>query len=177
MYVFTNPPRLSLIALPKSLDKIYLFGEDADVTDVCAKQFFTEAVARLQTLEPNLVEGMSDEDQAAYSLVSVVCSARAFSSRSHSVVDLMELESRILAKCDPATVAIFEPEEYAGLVWLDNDLEKTLVFPSGAIIVHGCELNVDRLEESFRRKLPLIQKCMRNVPESLVETFVAKLGV
>ena len=109
-----------------------------------------------------------------------------------SIVDLMELEKRILAKCDPSALAIFEPEEYPGLVWLDvgennemlldlngseigADVEcemKTLVFASGAIVVHGSSL--PKMEDSLRRKLPLIQKCMRPVPESVADLLMSR---
>ena len=123
-----------------------------------------------------------------YKIVSYVARTNASPPSTASVVDLMELESRIMAKCDPSSCAIFEPEEYPGLIWLDIgdssellpdlmtdigsriDCEmRTIVFPSGAIVVHGTDM--ERMEEAVRKKLPLIQKCMRAVPESISSLF------
>jgi TATA-box binding protein (TBP) (component of TFIID and TFIIIB) len=97
----------------------------------------------------------------------------------------MELESKIMAKHDPTSFAIFVPEEYPGLVWIDSDgaseavidtgapelrpRVRTLVFPSGAIIVHGSK--IEEMETSLRKKLQLIQKCMRSIPESIANVF------
>lgn len=173
VYVFTNPPRLSLIAIPKAQDKVYLFADDADIADACAEQFHTEAITRLQTLEPNIDQTHSASKESACRIVSYVLRANAVPEGTPSVVDLMELESRIVAKFDPAVSAVFEPDEYPGLVWIDvsskdrdefSDI-KTLVFPSGAIVLHGSDL--DRMETTLRRKLPLIQKCMRPLPENM----------
>ena len=172
VYVFTNPPRLSLIAVPKVEGGVYLFAEDVNVAEACAEQFYSEAMTRLQTLEPSgspLIHPSDHVPAPPCRVLSYVARANAVPLGTPSVVDLMELESRIMAKCDPSSVAIFEPDEYAGLIWLDlveEDAElKTLVFPSGAIVLHGP--NWDRMEELLRRKIPLIQKCMLPIPESL----------
>ena len=184
--------------MPKAQDRVYLFADDVNVADACAHQFYADALGRLQTLEPKA--GMSSspisgpsEDVAGgpYRVVSFVARTNASPAGTASVVDLMELETRIMAKCDPCSCAIFEPEEYPGLVWMDigdtnemlpdlmTDLGgsiecemRTIVFPSGAIVVHGTEL--DKMEDSIRKKLPLIQKCMRGVPESIASSFTSK---
>ncbi len=193
MYVLSNPPRLSLIAMPRSQDRIYLFADDFHVAEACANQFYADAVARLQTLEPTMAvpESPSSSNRkllAPYRILSFVARANTWPSGTKSVVDLMELEMRINAKCDPSTSAIFEPDEYPGLVWLDLTPEsssriepnisggppsianmtfemKTIVFPSGAIVVHGSSM--ERMEESIRRKMPLILKCAREAPQSV----------
>ena len=84
VYVLTNPPRLSLLALPKAQDKIFLFADDINVADACAHQFYADALARLQTLEPNasivsVPEGEQGESVVAtpYRLVSIVARADA----------------------------------------------------------------------------------------------------
>jgi TATA-box binding protein (TBP) (component of TFIID and TFIIIB) len=100
----------------------------------------------------------------------------------------MELESWIISKNDPKTIAIFEPEEYPGLVWLDiddsDDMEmlepdlmpgspaenvsyamKTIVFPSGAIVIHGSSM--EKMEGGIRKKMPIIQKCIRDAPPAI----------
>lgn len=189
VFVLTNPPRLSLLAMPKAQDRIYLFSDDINVADACAHQFYADALARLQTLEPNAgIAGMTEGNQgeptvtAPYRLVSIVSRADAAPPGTQSVVDLMQLESRILSKFDPSSYAIFEPEEYPGLIWLDvsdsdmvdvgTDSEpevRTLVFPSGAIVVHG--QNLERMQRSLKDKLPLIRRCMRGVPESIASLF------
>jgi hypothetical protein len=198
VYVLTNPPRLSLLAMPKSQDRIYLFADDLNVADACAHQFYADALARLQTLEPNarLVNSPGEDAsappepvvRAPYKVISLVARADAAPPGTQSVVDLMDLESRILSKHDASTFAIFEPEEYPALIWLDvSDSEnvsfesstefgldvsadvRTLVFPSGAIVVHGPD--IDRMEKSLKSKLPLIQKCMTSVPESISSLF------
>ena len=60
---------------------------------------------------------------------------------------------------------------------IGSDIEfemKTLVFPSGAIVVHGS--NMDKMEKSLKQKLPLIQKCMRSVPESIASLFKSNIA-
>lgn len=133
------------------------------------------------------------EPSQSYHVVSYVARTNASPAGTASVVDLMELESRIMAKCDPSACAIFEPEEYPGLVWLDigdsnemlpdpmtdlgSQIEcelRTIVFPSGAVVVHGT--NLERMEEATRKKLPLIQKCMRGVPDSIADSFTSRSG-
>ena len=195
VHVLSNPPRLSLLAMPKSQDKIFLFADDVNVADACAHQFYADALARLQTLEPNakLVSSPESDDAAPvvtapYRVVSIVARADAVPLGTQSVVDLMMLESRILSRNDPTTCAMFDPEEYPALVWLDltSDSEaipdlltdvstevesniRTLVFPSGAIVMHGPTLDI--MEKSLKEKLPLIQKCMRAIPESIASIF------
>lgn len=197
VYVLTNPPRLSLLALPKAQDKIYLFADDINVADACAHQFYADALARLQTLEPNAAIINPDESdqitqtepvlRSPYRVVSLVAKAFAAPPGTESIVDLMDLERKILAKHDPTSFAIFVPEEYPGLVWIDSESAadagidkgtpelaprgRTLVFPSGAIIVHGSKM--EEMETSLKMKLPVIQKCMRSVPESIINAFRA----
>jgi hypothetical protein len=189
---------MSLIATTKNQERIYLFADDVNVADACAHQFYADALARLQTLEPTIAVSISPKSRPIeplpaipYRVVSFVARTNVTPSGTASVVDLMELESRILAKCDPCTCAIFEPEEYPGLIWLDmgdsnellpelmmslsNSIEcdmRTIVFPSGSVLVHGTSM--DRMEELMRKKLPLIQKCMRAVPESISASFNSK---
>ena len=195
VHVLTNPPRLSLLAMPKAQDKIFLFADDVNVADACSHQFFADAIARLQTLEPNaklISSPESDQGEpvvtAPYRVVSIVARADAAPVGTPSVVDLMMLESRILAKKDPSTCAMFDPEEYPALVWLDlsssadsvpdllrdvstevDSSARTLVFPSGAIVMHGSSLEL--MEKSLKEKLPVIQRCMRPVPESIASIF------
>lgn len=180
--------------MPKTQDRIFLFADDFHVAEACAHQFYADAVARLQTLEPTMAVPESPNSgnrklSVPYRTLSFVARTNAWPSGTKSVIDLMELEMRINAKCDPSTIAIFEPDEYPGLVWLDvspdsatNKIEpdisggpssvsnmvfemKTIVFPSGAIVVHGGSM--DRMEESIKRKMPLIQKCSREAPEAV----------
>ena len=200
MFVLSNPPRLSVLGLPKTQDRIYLFADDVHVADACAHQFYADALARLQTLEPTTASLGPQEGSPTgalgnvpYKVVAFVARANACPPGTASVVDLMDLESRIMAKCDPSSSAIFDPEEYPGLVWLDvggarhsapdlmtdigSDIEfemKTLVFPSGAMVVHGS--NMDKMEKSLKQKLPLIQKCMRSVPESIASLFKSNIA-
>jgi hypothetical protein len=186
--------------MPKTQDRIFLFADDFHVADACAHQFYADAIARLQTLEPTVAVAESPSSgnrklTAPYKTLSFVARANAWPIGTKSVVDLMELEMRINAKCDPSASAIFEPDEYPGLVWLDissdystatiepdmiggpasvNDVMyemKTIVFPSGAIVVHGSSM--EKMEESVKRKLPLIQKCMREAPTAVEDLIAA----
>ena len=190
----TNPPRLSVLAISKATESVFLFADDVNVADACAHQFYADALARLQTLDESAGIGLPDDETndrlsgVPYRVVSFVSRAQACSPDTESVVDLMDLEGNIMGMCDPSTCAIFSPEEYPALVWLDlkagadlgPDLMtdvgssidcdiKTLVFPSGAIVVNGT--NLERMEDSIRRKLPLIHKCMRGIPESAQVLF------
>jgi hypothetical protein len=198
VYVLTNPPRLSLLAMPKTQDKIYLFADDINVADACAHQFYADALARLQTLEPNAAISNPEETEsndilvkAPYRVVSLVGKARAVPAGTESVVDLMELEAQITRKADPLSYAIFVPDEYPALVWLDLDESdrmsdasstrllqdreariRTLVYPSGAIVVNGTR--TDEMDRTLRHKLPLIQRCMRGIPESIASILTSR---
>ena len=180
--------------MPKTQDRLFLFADDFHVADACAHQFYADAIARLQTLEPTVAVPESPSSgkrklMVPYKTLSFVARANALTSKANMIIDLLELETRINAKCDPSSCAIFEPDEYPGLVWLDINEDsmqlepadvsggpqsvadmpcemKTLVFPSGAIIVHG--ISMDKMEEYLKRKLPLIQKCMVEAPPAVV---------
>jgi len=182
--------------MPKSHDRFFLFADDFHVADACAHQFYADAIARLQTLEPttSVPESPSSRQRkplTPYRILSFVARTNAAPVGNRSVVDLLELENRVNAKFDPSACAIFEPDEYPGLVWLDvssgsqsQTLEpdmlggpgassevkcemKTIIFPSGAIVVHGSSM--ENMEESVKKKLPLIQKCMREAPPAIEE--------
>ena len=180
--------------MPRSQDRIFLFADDFNVADACAHQFYADAIARLQTLEPTVTLPSSPSSGRTvatipYQVISFVAKVSAFTSGALSVVDLLELESRIQAKNDSRSIAIFEPEDYPGLVWLDRsdgtpdsiptedismgetpsvDISfetKTIVFPSGAILVHGSSM--EKMEESMKKKMPIIHKCLRDAPASI----------
>ncbi len=178
--------------MPRTHDRMFLFADDHNVADACAKQFYEDALVRLQTLEPSIkIPGAADNDDAAstgfvpFKMISMVAKCNAIPIGVPKVVDLMELETCISSQLDPhTTVAIFDPEEYPGLIWLDTvDSEdvkmegpdmfgslgtrkdckmKTIVFPSGAVVVHGATM--ERMEESIRIKLPVIMRCLRDKP-------------
>lgn len=186
------------MTVPRTLDRVYLFADDVNVAEACSHQFYADALARLQTLDEMAAMGPSKDGSAAetisgmpYRVVSFVARAQACPPDTESIVDLMELEARIMSLSDPSTCAIFSPEEYPGLVWLDlkagSDLGpdmmtdlgsamqcevKTLVFPSGAIVVNGTSM--EQMEDSLRRKLALIHKCMKGIPENARALFSSK---
>lgn len=155
---------------------MFLFADDPNVAEACARQFYEDALVRLQTLEPNVVipEG---SDWVPYKTINMVAKCNAIPLGVPRVIDLVELEYRIRSTSE---CAIFDPEEYPGLVWLDSSSDgdvkmdsaeslvnnsgdiKTLVFPSGAVVVHGSTL--EKMEASIQRKLGLIRQCTRNKP-------------
>ena len=186
--------------MPKSQDRLFLFADDFHVADACAHQFYADAIARLQTLEPTVSVPDSPSSgnrklATPYRILSFVARTNVSPMGNRSVVDLLELETRVTGKCDPSACAVFEPDEYPGLVWLDvsagngsqtlepdmlggpssssdvNCEMKTIVFPSGAIVVHGSSM--EKMEESLKKKLPLIQKCMREAPPAIEELRAA----
>lgn len=176
--------------MPRTHDRMFLFADDKNVADACAKQFYEDALVRLQTLEPS-IKLPSDQDEVPvegfmpYKTLSVVAKCNAVPLGVARVVDLMALEAYIGANFDTRnSCAIFDPEEYPGLIWLDTaEFEgakiegpdmfeslgtrkdcsmKTIVFPSGAVVVHGSTM--DKMEEAMRHKLPIIQMCLRDKP-------------
>ncbi len=176
VFVYSNPPRTAVLCLPRTDDRVFLFADDTNVAEACANQFYSDAIQRLQTLEPSIFTTeeaihYTDGSMPIYVVVSLVARSAAFPPLTPAVVDLADLESRVTLSANPSWTALFDPEEYPGLVWLDEQV-KTIVFPSGALVVHGKEFG--RMEESLRRKIPLIQKSIIPPPNGVVRELMER---
>ena len=98
-------------------------------------------------------------------------------------LDLPALKEELAISVWPSTVKIlFDPFEYPALVWIEHgsrknrtssvdlllgpkpdtseEQMKTIIFPSGVIVVHGTD-NAEVMIEACQRKLPFLQRFIR----------------
>jgi hypothetical protein len=117
---------------------------------------------------PHLVPSLPGTSESPAKIVNFVAKGFLFAGRIEGEVapyiDVFELFDDLIANSAPGV--FFDPDVYPAVIWLelgklrDGPPTRTLVYPSGVVVVHGCD-QAEMLVEVYKRKVGYLLKFAR----------------
>jgi hypothetical protein len=128
-------------------------------------------------LLPTGLPGMGESREASSKPINFVAKGFLFAGRASAeneeqYVDLFDLHADLLEREDETSQGVFfDPDFYPALIWVEpvrsgalsnhRGQLKTVIYPSGLVLVHGAE-SAELLVECYQRKLPYLMGFLRS---------------
>ena len=185
-----SSPQAYLCVTRQEPAKIYVVSEHLPTAEQTALKFKSVYTEKMRILNPGIFPAppqgvpnlfqlppgfpplvpqaaLAGTSDAAAKAVNFVAKGYLFAGRPSEGdlhVDLFELFDDLVAQTTPGV--FFDPDVYPAVVWLEPGKTRespplrTLVYPSGVVVVHGCD-SAELLVEYYQRKLPYLVKFLR----------------